>query len=661
MIRLLQKDNRAVKVLFAVIIGAAILSMIVYLIPGLYEGVSDSGDGVYASVHQPGLMGRIFGDSEQITTQEVSRLAQSLQQRSGYPAFYLPLLERQAQQMKIAWAIEDQEASRLGLLVSDADVSAELHQGQLGQLLFPNGQFIGQEQYKQFVQNAAGVPTTADFEKEIKEDLERRRLRQFVTAGVNVNDNAVRSAYLLSGTKVKFDYAMVSPEDVKKNVTSTDSELQKYFNDNKARYAKAVPEARKLTYVAVAADSLPGGKPQVSDADVQSYYNQHTDQYKVEEQVKVRHILISVPPGADAKVDAAAKTKAQDLLTKIRAGGNFADLAKANSDDPGSKGTGGELGWVKANGQMVPAFQTAAMALKAGQTSDLVKTQFGYHILQATERQEAHVKPLTEVASQIRPMLEQQKAATAEQNFVTALSNEAAKQGLEKTAAAHHLTAQTTDYVAQDGVVNGVADSSQLLQAAFAAKKGDAPKAVATGEGMAIFQVLDIQPAHTPTFDAWKSHVADDYAAEQVPTMMQAKLTKLSERAKQLNDLKKAAAEMNIPVKTSDLVGRDGNVPELGAMSGGASVAFTLAKGAVSGPVDASRSGAVLQVVDKQEPTTEDIAKNFDKTKNDLLENKRNEVFALYMGTLMDQYKAKGGIHLSAKSKANQAPNPLGL
>jgi len=628
MIRLLQKDNRAVKALFAVIIGAAILSMIVYLVPGLYEGVGANSEGLYATVRQPGPLGRVFGDSEQITTQDVARLAQSLQQRGGYPAFYLPLIERQAQQMKVAWAIEDQEAARLGLLVTDADVSAELHQGQLGQVLFPNGQFIGQDQYKQFVQNAAGLPSTAEFEHEIKQDMERRRLRQFVTAGVTVNDNAVREAYRLSGTKVKVDYALVTPEDVKKNVTSTDSELQKFFTDNKARYAKAVPETRKIAYVAVSADGMPGGKPQVSDAEVQAFYTAHADQYKVEQQVKVRHILIA---SSDPKTDDAAKANAQDLLNKIHAGGNFAELAKANSDDPGSKASGGELGYVKANGQMVPAFQAAAMALKAGEVSGLVKTQFGYHIIQATERQDAHVKPLAEVAPQLRSNLEQQKSAAAQQAFVLALSREAQKQGLEKTAAAHHLTVQTTDMVAQDGVVAGLADGTQLLQAAFAANKGDAPKVVAT----------------------------DDYAAEQVPVMMQAKLAKLADRAKQLNDLKKAAAEMNVTVKSSELVGRDGNVPDLGAMSAGAGVAFTLAKGAIAGPIEANRNGAVIQVMDKQEPIAEDVAKNFDKTRTGLLEQRRNDVFALYMGTLMDKYRTGGGIRYSQKQKATD--NPLGM
>ena len=110
-----------------------------------------------------------------------------------------------------------------------------------------------------------------------------------------------------------------------------------------------------------------------------AYYNAHKDQYQVKEQVKTRHILIAVPAGADAKTDAAAKAKAEDLLKQIKAGGNFAELASKNSDDPGSKVQGGELPMYPTSG-LDPAYAKAAMALNPGQTSDVVKSQFGYHI-----------------------------------------------------------------------------------------------------------------------------------------------------------------------------------------------------------------------------------------------------------------------------------------
>ena len=139
---------------------------------------------------------------------------------------------------------------------------------------------------------------------------------------------------------------------------------------------------------------------QCPDQQVQQYYQGHQKDYQVPEEVKVRHILIKVDAGADPKVDAAAKQKAEDLLKQIKGGADFAALAKANSDDPGSKEQGGELGMIQ-RGVTVPAFEKAAFGLEPGQISDVIKTQFGYHIIKVEEKQTAHLKSLDEVKAQI--------------------------------------------------------------------------------------------------------------------------------------------------------------------------------------------------------------------------------------------------------------------
>ena len=210
----------------------------------------------------------------------------------------------------------------------------------------------------------------------------------------------------------------------------------------------------------------------------------------------------------------------------------------------------------------------------------------------------------------------------------------------------------TTDFVAKDGVIPGLSDGSGLLSQAFAVVKGADPASVSTGEGFAVFQVTDIKPAHAPDFAEYKAHILEDYREQQVPQLMNAQLNKLDERAKVLNDLKKAAAEMKLPLKTSDLVGKDAQVPDLGAMSGPGSVAFSLAKGAISGPINTGRSGVVLSVQDKQEPTAEDIAKNFNATREKLLNEQHEEIFRVYIGELTQKYEKGGAVKYSQKQPA---------
>ena len=655
MIRFLQQDNKTIKIMFGVIIGAACISMVIYLVPGLMSDNSvGTNSAVYATVREPGAWGRLFGASTDIKTDDVAKLAQRQLQQQHYPDFLLPYMMQRSGQVLIQRAMLKQAADRLHLEVSDEDLKRELRTGPFAQYLFPNGQYIGDDNYINFVQTAFGT-TRSDFETQVKDDMELQRLQALVTGGAAVSDTAVREAYLVQGVKVKFDYAVVSLEDLKKTINPADAELQSYFKQNAAKYATAVPETRKIEYVAFDASKTPGGKAAVSDSDVQAYYSGHAAQYKTEEQVKTRHILIASKAGADAATDAAAKAKAQDVLKQVQAGGNFAALAKKYSDDPGTKDKGGEL-VLMPTASLDPAYGKAAMALNPGQTSGLVKSAFGYHIIQTEQKQAAGVKPLAEVKDTIVKTLEQDKQGGALQSYGTELAAEAKKNGLEKTAAAHGLKAMTNDYVEKNAAIGGVSDSAAMLAQAFAAEKGAAPAAVSTGDGYAVFAVLDVKTAHAPEFAAYKAHVLDDYRDQKAPELLQTETTKLDARAKELNDLKKAAAELKIPVKTSDLVGEDGQVADLGAMNGPGAAAFKLAKGAISDAINAGQTGVVLTVTDKQEPTADDIAKNFDTTREQLLSQQREEIFSVFMGTLTDKYEKGGGVRLTKQASAPAGP-----
>lgn len=643
MIRIFQQDNRATKAVFAIVIGAAIFTMVITLVPGIFDNSAAANANVFATIKTPGFFGKFDGNAAQVTTLEVQRQASQVAQQQGYPAFYASLLVPRIGEQMVARAIAIREADRMGLQVSDGDLRNYLQHSYLGQYIFPDGKFIGDNAYMDFVQRALPGASVTDFEREVKSDLEMQRLQATVTGGVVVSDNAVRAEQMEQGTKIKFDYAVVSAADLKKTLNPSDSDLQAFFKQNAARYANAVPEMRKVAFFSFDASNLPGGKPQITDADIQGYYNAHQADYKVDEQVKTRHILVSSPKGGDAKADSAAKAKAEDVLKQVRAGGNFAELAKKYSDDPGSKENGGELG-MQPTSMFVPEFSKAAMALNPGQTSDLVRSQFGYHIIQTEQKQTASVKPLADVKAAIQGNLEQQKAGAAEQSFANQLAAEARKDGLDKAAAAHGMHVTTTDSLPQGGTVPQLADSTTLLKQAFTTAKGASPAVASTGEGFAVFQVTDIKAAHAPEFADYKSHLADDYREQQAPELLNAQLNKLAARAKALGDLKQAAEEMKLPVKTSDLVGREAQVTDLGSMSGAAAVAFDLPKGGISGPINEGPNGGVLQIADKQQPTPDDLAKSFAEIKDKLLDQKRGETFQVFVGSLVDRYQKSGAI-----------------
>ena len=650
MIRFLQKENRVTKALFVVIIAAASISMVVYLIPGLTGQGASSAD-TYAVVY-PHWYSRIFASGDAISQQKVSQVAQmQIMQRNPQYAdnpMIVSLFEQQVGQQLVQQQILLAEAEKLGIRVNNQDVRNYLQTGPSGQILFPGGKFIGAERYAALIQSQFEIPVS-EFEENVKQDIAIRRLEALITAGVTVSDKEVRETYRRANTKIKFDYAVISVDDLRNQINPTDQELEAFFKKNAVRYATAVPEQRAITYFAFTPDQVPGGVQQPTQQEIQAYYNAHQNEYSTPEQAKSRHILIKVDPGADAKTDAAAKAKAESILKQLQGGANFAELAKKYSDDPGSKEQGGELGFAQ-RGRMVPAFDTAIFTQKIGEYK-IVKTQYGYHIVQVEERQPAHVQQLNEVLPTIQATLIRQKSAEAQENYARELTSEAIKNGLAKTAEAHHLQLTTTPPVGEQGVIAALPDSSQLLAKAFQSKQGDPAQFAQTGEGYAVFQVTGVTAAHAPSFADWKSHVLDDYRGEKLPTLLAQKTTQLAETAKSMNDLAKAAKAVGATVKTSDEVTLSGQVPDLGQVGQVAPQLFDMQPGNISGPINAGRTGVVAKLLEKQEPTADEIAKALDVTRDQMLEQRRAEAFNVFASNVINYYKKHNLVQINAKAQ----------
>jgi peptidyl-prolyl cis-trans isomerase D len=316
----------------------------------------------------------------------------------------------------------------------------------------------------------------------------------------------VRDAYRKQNIKIKFDYAVISSDDLSKSINPSDGDLAAFIKKNAARYATAVPEERKIAYFAFHARLSCRAERRGPASRRFSSTTTRTSPITQCRNRPVRATFSSpCPPAPTPRPTPRPRPRRRDILKQLQGGANFAALASKFSDDPGSKDKGGELGFAK-RGAMVPAFDNAIFTQKIGDFA-MVKSQFGYHIVQVEERQPAHTQALGEVEPAIQAALVRQKAAKAEQDYAQALTSEAIKNGLGKTAAAHHLAVATTPLLGEQGVISALADSSQILAKAFASKQGDPPQFASTGEGYAIFQVTGIAPAHAPNLAEYKSKI----------------------------------------------------------------------------------------------------------------------------------------------------------
>jgi len=647
MIRFLQTPGPVKKVILSTILLVFCGAMVITLIPGGLGTTFGLGGGPGA-----GVVAKVAG--EDVTRDEVQRQAKAMLQQQfprgsgAMTAQLLPYFATQAVQQLIMQKAIIAEAERMGLRATDDEVRDELQHGRYSSTFFPNGNFIGQDAYQERLQQAN--LSVAQFEQSVKDEILFDKLQGLVAGGATVTDAEVRQEFDKRNTKVKFDYAVLRKDDLLKSINPTEAELKDFYEKNKASYANAIPEKRKVSYAIIDNAKL-AAEATVSPSDLQAYYDQHRDEYRVPEQVNVRQILIKTPlPGADGKTDPkaldAARNKADDILKQLKGGAKFEELARKYSEDPSAK-DGGSVGWVKRGGFPVADVEKAAFSLPKGGTSDVINAGYAFVILHVDDKQDAHARTFAEVKADIEPILKQQKASRAAADAADALMNQARANGLEKAAAAKGLQVITTDFVSRTDALPGIGASQSFMEAVFTSAEKAPPDQVQLPQGYAIFRVDAVKPPQTPTFDEIRSRVETEFRNQKVAALLSQKTQELSDRAKASHDLKKAAKELGATVKTSDLVLPDGQVPDIGSMSGGASVAFTMKPGDISGPIDNGTTGVVIALLDKQAPADQDFAAKKDQIRDQLLQRKQQDLFALFVSNLKDQMEKSGKIKIN--------------
>ncbi len=638
MIRFLQSGNRAVKFILSAFLLLICVSMVWYLVPGLNGSDTTNASGVVATV-----------GGESIHTDEVTKLANNLLKQQNIPeqyrSFMVPQAIRAASQQLIQEAELRYEAGRLGLTVSDQELRDELRNGQVGPVLFPGGQWIGQEKYVALL--ADNGTSVEDFEQQMKMRLLDRKLLGTIEAAVDATPAEVEKVYKEQNTKVKFDYAILKQEDVANTIKPTDSELKAFFVSHAANYQNSIPEKRQIRYFVIP-DATLQSKVTVTPDEVQKYYNEHQEQYRTPEGIKTRHILVATPkPGPEGKVDPkaveAARTKAQNLLKQLRAGADFAELAKKNSDDPGSAAKGGELDFMPKGG-FVAEYEKAAYGQSNGQISEPVQTEFGFHIIQTQDKRAAGVQPLADLKNQIETGIRAQNVSGMLQQIVNDAQSTAKTKGLAAAAAKYNAPMLQSNPITTKDALPGIGPSRELTQGVFSATQDAGAQAVRVTTGTVIFEVTKIEPARTPPLDEIRDKVTTDFKSDQAGKLLQQKVQELADRAHTEHDLRKAAKEVGATVATSEPVTRASTINGIGSMTGPASVAFTLKPGEISGPISLPAAGMVLTITERQDPSPTDpqFAKDKDHLRDQIISGKRDQAIGLFISNLETRLEKEG-------------------
>ena len=630
MFDLFRSREKSVRILLGALLLLVALSMLTYLVPNYNTGTNTS-DMIVAEI----------GKNDVITLPEVQRLIQNTVRGRQLPPEVLPnyvptMVDQMVTERALAY-----EAERLGFQVTDADLADTIRQSAPG--LFQGGKFVGRDAYASML--AQQNITIAEFESDLRRQILITRLREVAIEGTIVTPLEIEQAYRKNNEKIKLEYVKLTSDKYRSEAQPTAEEMQSFFKANTLRYQS--PETKSLA-ILIADPAKMEQTVTPTDADLRRMYSQNQDSFRTPERIKVRHILLKTD-GKPASEDPKIKAKAEDLLKQIRGGADFAALAKTNSEDSGSAANGGAMpDWV-TRGQTVPEFEKTAFSLKPGQTSDLVKTQYGYHIIQVLQHEDAHLRSFDEARGELLAQAKKQAANDAMNKISdmaqTVLQKDPAHP--EKVAADLNMQLVRVDAYAAGQTVKEIGASPDFAEAVAALKKGEVSQMLALADNkVALAVVTDVVAPRAQKFEDIQSQIRDTMVQGRLTTAVQNHARELLEKARSMGgDLAKAAKAMGLEVKTSDAIDRSGTIPGLGAASY-VQEGFARPDGTVFGPISTPDGTAVAKVISHVDPDPAKLPEQRATLRDEIKSQKARDRNSLFEAGLRDALVKQGKIKI---------------
>ena len=438
-----------------------------------------------------------------------------------------------------------QGAAKIGLYVSDQELQNAIKEMEA----FKNNGIFDVNQYEQIL--AGSRLTVSQFEDGMRYDLLSAKVLDHLGRFGHVSPTALKDIFDYQYRGIKLNYVAVKAEAYKDKVEKTDANLAAFFEENKAKYQTA-PQV-KIKYLQFpVADFSQASTP--SEEEIAKYYQGNVDKYTLPERRQARHILIKGAATDSADQKAAKRKKIDEIAADLKAGKDFAELAKKNSEDTSAK-QGGDLG-LFGRGQMIKPFEDATFSLKEGQVSDVVETTFGLHLIKLEKIEAAKTQSLDEVKAAITAQITAetaknkafQAATEAYEQIIVAGSLAKYTEGLPSGADSKAPQIITSDLFSQQAPPNDLQALPELVNAAFTINKGELSSIVENSQGYAIILVDDkIPPAQQELATVRDTVEADFVAAESVKlakAAAEALLTKVKEGATLEQEAKAAALEV---------------------------------------------------------------------------------------------------------------------
>jgi peptidyl-prolyl cis-trans isomerase D len=529
------------------------------------------------------------------------------------------------------------EARRLGFSVPDSELAGTIRS--ILPRFFNNGQLIDKVAYQQFLEQQG--MTIPEFEANLRKQLLMKRLTDLALEGVIVTPKDAEQEFKTQNEKLKIELISFKPDDLKSQVKVTPEELRAYYNSNKEGFTE--PEKHDLT-ILIADQNKIAATIDIPEAQLRAAYNSRRAEFQTPERVQVRHILLKTTGKSPAEVE-KMRAKAEDLLKQLKNGADFADLAKKNSEDTGSAVKGGDLGWV-VRGQTVKNFEATAFSLKPKELSNVIATEYGFHILQVMDKQDARTQPFEEVKNQIAADLKKQVVFDRMQTAIDQARAALVKNpnDAEQIAKQFNLEYVPAKDVAAGQPVPQLGSVPDLDTTLAGMKKGEiSPVFQAGADKLAIAELTNTTPSQIASFEKAETNIREKFVSDRATTLASERAKQAADKIRAGGNINQVAKELGGQVKTPPEFTMSGAVEGIGSASA-FSEGFTKPVGSILGPLNVFQQQVVAKIVEKTPPDMGKFAAERDKIVEDLKRKKAQERRDLFYDSILAKLIKEGKV-----------------
>jgi peptidyl-prolyl cis-trans isomerase D len=458
-------------------------------------------------------------------------------------------LKKQALDVMINRIILTKAAGELGLTATNQEVRQKI----LDYPVFQSDGKFDQKRYNFLLRQNRMTPEA--FEEQMRVDLTSQKVEQFIKRRAVVSQDEVLADFQFHFSQVQLAYVLLDPKTFEDKVPMEEKALQTYYQEHQDQYKE--PEKRRIAVVLFKSDSY-SGDVKLSDDEIRQYYEDNQEEFHKEAEVRARHILFPLKENAPEEEINKVRAEALKVQEEAKKGKDFAELAKKYSKDTATAKQGGDLGYFTRE-RMEPAFSDAAFSLKPGDISDLVRTKFGFHIIKVEDVRPEKTESLDEARPKIEAKLKEEKARDLAFKKARDFADHAYSQrDIEKAAKALNLDVAGADtWVAKSDSLPGIEPTGPAIMGKlFDLKDKETSGVIEAPQGFMVAQVLAVQPPQVIPFENVKNKVGEQYKTEQGRMLAKEKGAQLLEGARKEKSLDSAAKEMGLQVDKTDWFSR---------------------------------------------------------------------------------------------------------